>query len=108
RPSGVSYSCGNCQACRRALRAPTVRGSGRQPRRRLAEIRMSTLAVLPEPYVAAHDPAVHRRTTLAGHAGNVMEWYDFAVYGYFAPVIGRHFFPAEDPAASLIAAFGVF
>ena len=37
-----------------------------------------------------------------------MEWYDFAVYGYFATVIGRNFFPAEDASASLIAAFGVF
>jgi MHS family proline/betaine transporter-like MFS transporter len=50
----------------------------------------------------------HRRTVLAGIAGNVMEWYDFAVYGYFAPIIGRHFFPSEDANASLIAAFGVF
>jgi MHS family proline/betaine transporter-like MFS transporter len=37
-----------------------------------------------------------------------MEWYDFAVYGYFAVVIGQHFFPAENPAVSLIAAFGAF
>jgi MHS family proline/betaine transporter-like MFS transporter len=37
-----------------------------------------------------------------------MEWYDFAVYGYFAGIIGRHFFPAEDPVSSLLAAFGVF
>ena len=41
-------------------------------------------------------------------AGNVMEWYDFSVYGYFAAVIGRRFFPAEDPIASLLAAFGAF
>lgn len=52
--------------------------------------------------------ATRRRTILAGIAGNVMEWYDFAVYGYFAPIIGRKFFPSDDPAASLIAAFGVF
>jgi len=52
--------------------------------------------------------AASRRTILAGIAGNVMEWYDFAVYGYFAPIIGRHFFPSDDPNASLIAAFGVF
>lgn len=44
----------------------------------------------------------------AGTAGNVMEWYDFAVYGYFAKTIGQHFFPAEDASTSLIAAFGVF
>ncbi len=37
------------------------------------------------------------RAILAGVAGNVMGWYDFTVYGYFAAVIGRQFFPAEDP-----------
>ena len=45
---------------------------------------------------------------IAGIAGNVMEWYDFSVYGYFAAVIGRHFFPAQDAVSSLMAAFGVF
>jgi hypothetical protein len=25
-----------------------------------------------------------RRAIIAGIAGNVMEWYDFGVYGYFA------------------------
>src|SRR6516165_6699188 len=49
-----------------------------------------------------------RRAIIAGTAGNVMEWYDFAVYGYFASVIGREFFPAQDATSSLIAAFGVF
>ena len=49
-----------------------------------------------------------RRAIIAGIAGNVMEWYDFAAYGYFAMVIGSHFFPSKDPASSLIAAFGVF
>ena len=48
------------------------------------------------------------RVLMAGLIGNVMEWYDFAVYGYFATVIGREFFPSGDPAASLIGAFGAF
>jgi len=48
------------------------------------------------------------RLIAAGTVGNVMEWYDFAVYGYFAQAIGKHFFPSNDPATSLIAAFGVF
>ena len=39
---------------------------------------------------------------------NVMEWFDFAVYGYFASIIGRYFFPSEDSSVSLIAAFGAF
>ena len=49
-----------------------------------------------------------RRVILAGLVGNVMEWYDFAVYGYFATVIGHHFFPSTNPSVSLIAAFGAF
>jgi MHS family proline/betaine transporter-like MFS transporter len=48
------------------------------------------------------------RLIAAGTAGNVMEWFDFAVYGYFAPTIGQHFFPSADANVSLIAAFGVF
>ncbi|NQY40262.1 MAG: MFS transporter [Henriciella sp.] len=48
------------------------------------------------------------KTILAGFIGNVAEWYDFAVYGYFAAVIGPLFFPSDNPALSLIAAFGAF
>jgi len=49
-----------------------------------------------------------RRTIAVGTVGNVLEWYDFAVYGYFAAAIGSHFFPHQDPIAQLLAAFGVF
>ena len=52
--------------------------------------------------------AAERRTVIAGLAGNVMEWYDFGVYGFFAAAIGAQFFPAEDPSTSLLASFGVF
>jgi MHS family proline/betaine transporter-like MFS transporter len=49
-----------------------------------------------------------RRIILAAIVGNVMEWYDFAVYGFLAVIIGRHFFPDSDPSVSIIAAFGAF
>jgi MHS family proline/betaine transporter-like MFS transporter len=52
--------------------------------------------------------ASQRKLVIAGLIGNVLEWYDFSVYGYFAVSIGRHFFPSEDPTTSLLAAFGVF
>lgn len=48
------------------------------------------------------------RVISAGVIGNMLEWYDFAVYGYFAHIIGQQFFPSTDPAVSLIAAFGAF
>lgn len=53
-------------------------------------------------------PAHLVRDTVAGACGNILEWYDFAVFGYFAPLIGAHFFPSEDKLASLISAFGAF
>ncbi len=40
--------------------------------------------------------------------GNVLEWYDFGLYGYLAPVIGTLFFPSNNPVASLIGAYGGF
>lgn len=49
-----------------------------------------------------------RKVILAGLIGNVMEWFDFAVYGYFASIIAIHFFPSDNPSVSLIAAFGAF
>ena len=48
------------------------------------------------------------RKIIAGTIGNTLEWYDFAVYGFLAPVIAHQFFPSDDPGVSLISAFGVF
>ena len=39
------------------------------------------------------------RTALAGLIGNVLEWFDYAVYGYFASNIASQFFPTSDPIA---------
>jgi MHS family proline/betaine transporter-like MFS transporter len=55
-----------------------------------------------------HTPRDIRRGVIAGVAGNVLEWYDFALFGFFARQIGTHFFPAHNPTASLLAAFGTF
>jgi MFS transporter, MHS family, proline/betaine transporter len=48
------------------------------------------------------------RTALAGLIGNVLEWFDFAVYGYFASDIGRQFFPQSSTSAQTLLAFAVF
>jgi MHS family proline/betaine transporter-like MFS transporter len=44
----------------------------------------------------------------AAIAANVLEWYDFGLYGYFAPILAQLFFPAEDSVRSLISTFMVF
>ena len=49
-----------------------------------------------------------KKTLLAGAIGNVLEWYDFALYGYFAPVLASLLFPSDSRSLSLISAFGVF
>lgn len=48
------------------------------------------------------------RTVMAGAIGNALEWYDFSLFGYFAPVISLQFFPRADPRADLLNTFGVF
>jgi MHS family proline/betaine transporter-like MFS transporter len=59
---------------------------------------------------AANTPGAFtpRRAAIAASVGNVLEWYDFAVYAFFAGTIGRLFFPSSNEIDSLIAAFGVF
>ena len=49
-----------------------------------------------------------RKIWLAATVGNTLEWFDFAVYGYFAREIGNAFFPKSDSGVQLIEAFGVF
>ena len=49
-----------------------------------------------------------RHRIMGGFIGNVVEWYDFAVYGYLAGVIAPVFFPAGSATAGLIATYGIF
>ena len=46
-------------------------------------------------------PAASRARDVAATIGTFFEWYDLLVYGAFAVVISRQFFPASDPAVGL-------
>lgn len=48
------------------------------------------------------------RVVAAGMIGNVIEWYDFALYGFMAVIISELFFPHGDKTVSLLATYGVF
>lgn len=48
------------------------------------------------------------RTLFATCVGNALEWFDIAVYGFFASYIAHNFFPTRDPAVSLLLTFGSF
>ncbi len=52
--------------------------------------------------------AEYRRAITAGVIGNVLEWYDFGVYGYLVPTISQLFFPGTDRVVSLLSTFAVF
>lgn len=45
---------------------------------------------------------------LTSISGNALEWYDFALYGYFASIIAKLFFPLQSEFASLMVTFSVF
>jgi MHS family proline/betaine transporter-like MFS transporter len=49
-----------------------------------------------------------RQAISAAAIGNVLEWYDFAIYAYAASIIGRRFFPEADELTSLLAVFATF
>lgn len=48
------------------------------------------------------------RAILAASLGNLLEWYDFAVFAAFAIYIGANFFPQGDAGAALVKTFLVF
>ena len=45
---------------------------------------------------------------VAATIGNVLEWFDFLVYGFFAVQISEAIFPVGNPTVSLLVTFGTF
>ncbi|HEY7578829.1 MAG TPA: MFS transporter [Acetobacteraceae bacterium] len=44
----------------------------------------------------------------AATIGNILEWFDFLVYGFFAATLAQVFFPTGSPTVSLLITFGAF
>lgn len=53
-------------------------------------------------------PAARRKAVVAGTIGNLVEWFDWSVYGFFAPIFATEFFPKGNQMAALLAALAVF
>ncbi len=53
-------------------------------------------------------PAMVRRVVLASIVGNAFEWFDFAIYGLFAGIIAKQYFPRDNALASLMLALATF
>jgi MHS family proline/betaine transporter-like MFS transporter len=49
-----------------------------------------------------------RRVVIAATIGNVLEWFDFVVYGFLAVTIAEVFFPTGNATVSLLVTFGAF
>lgn len=48
------------------------------------------------------------KAIIVGSFATMFEWYDYALYGYFSPIIAKLFFPAADTYESLMMTFAVF
>ena len=48
------------------------------------------------------------KQVIATSVGNALEWYDIAIYGFFAVYISKAFFPNNDATISLLLTFGTF
>lgn len=54
------------------------------------------------------DVKASRRALIGGSLGNLLEWYEFAIYAYMAPIIGPLFFDTSNPATAILATFSIY
>jgi MHS family proline/betaine transporter-like MFS transporter len=54
------------------------------------------------------NPPSMARMIVAATIGNILEWFDFVVYGFFAVTIAEVFFPVGNPTVSLLITFSAF
>src|SRR6478672_9688103 len=52
-------------------------------------------------------PALRKAVTGAS-IGNAVEWFDFATYGFLAPILAANFFPAGVDTAALLKTFAIY
>lgn len=58
---------------------------------------------------ASRLPGPHpMRAAIAGGLGSLVEYFDFAIYGFVAVYIAGHFFPSDEPAVGVLATMGAF
>lgn len=53
-------------------------------------------------------PQRDRLIIVASSLGTIFEWYDFFVYGTLAALLGRLFFPSDNPTAGLLLSLATF
>ena len=58
--------------------------------------------------MVAHIPPNFRRVITAAAGGNVIEWYDFYIFGSLAAVLSVKFFEKSHPVAALLSTIALF
>ncbi|TMH93875.1 MAG: MHS family MFS transporter, partial [Betaproteobacteria bacterium] len=58
--------------------------------------------------MAAQIPKDFRRVIVAASVGNVIEWYDFYIFGSLAAVLSVKFFEKSHPVAALLSTIALF
>ena len=53
-------------------------------------------------------PKDFRRVIIAAAVGNVIEWYDFYIFGSLAAVLSVKFFEKSHPVAALLSTIALF
>ena len=48
------------------------------------------------------------KSIFGGSVGNLIEWYDFYVYNFFALYFAKSFFPNANPTVQLLNTFGIY
>jgi MHS family proline/betaine transporter-like MFS transporter len=65
-------------------------------------------AVSPDSAAPPMSKGMIRRIIFSSSVGNALEWFDFSVYGYFASIIAKQFFPMHDEWLSTLLAIATF
>src|SRR3977135_1433741 len=58
--------------------------------------------------MAIQIPSDFRRVIVAASVGNVIEWYDFYIFGSLAAVLSVKFFEQSNPVAALLSTIALF
>lgn len=76
--------------------------------RTMSQVRAGAISPDPMSEISGQPKRFSAPVLMAGAIGNLLEWYDFGLYGLLAPVLAPLFFPAQDRIASLIGAYAAF
>ena len=57
---------------------------------------------------SSYKEVTNRKILFSSLLGNMLEFYDFTLYGFFVAILSPLYFPASDPFVSLLSGFSVF